>query len=193
MPVLAAFYGHFAHEMPVHVIGQNESGNKALAAQFNPEFSILDDSALEVSFAAEIETVPTMLMLDASGAETARLVGFVKAEWQTLAADLSADQGLRELALDWSALPDWRPGCGSLSVDPANEPRLRALAEGSPIRARRIEIGSQDDEVEFMFDKGFSDGLPLVPPTPERVLAMLSGTKRDARKCWAKWRPTWAK
>ena len=80
--------------MPVHVIGQNESGNKALAAQFNPEFSILDDSALEVSFAAEIETVPTMLMLDASGAETARLVGFVKAEWQTLAADLSADQGL---------------------------------------------------------------------------------------------------
>ena len=182
MPVLAAFYGHFAHEMPVQVIGQNESGNKALAAQFNPEFSILDDSALEVSFAAEIETVPTMLMLDASGAETARLVGFVKAEWQTLAADLSADQGLRELALDWSALPDWRPGCGSLSVDPANEPRLRALAEGSPIRARRIEIGSQDDEVEFMFDKGFSDGLPLVPPTPERVLAMLSGTKRDAQE-----------
>ena len=56
------------------------------------------------------------------------------------------------------------------------------MAEGSPIRARRIEVGSQDDEVEFMFDQGFSDGLPLVPPTPERVLAMLSGTKRDAQE-----------
>jgi hypothetical protein len=30
-----------------------------------------------------------------------------------------------------------------------------------------------------MFDQGFSDGLPLVPPTPERVLRMLSGTIRD--------------
>ena len=182
MPVLAALYRRFADNMPVHIIGQNESGNRALAAQFNPEFSILDDSSLEVSFAAEVEIVPTLLMLDASGSETLRLVGFVKEEWQALAADLSADQGLEEPALDWSELPDWRPGCGSLSVDPANEPRLRALAEGSPIRARRIEVGSQDDEVEFMFDQGFSDGLPLVPPTPERVLAMLSGTKRDAQE-----------
>ena len=29
-----------------------------------------------------------------------------------------------------------------------------------------------------MFDQGFSDGLPLVPPTPERVVRMFSGTRR---------------
>ena len=182
MPVLAAVFKQYAGNMPVHIIGQNQAGNKILAEQFNPEFSILDDSSLAVSFGADIEIVPTLLMLDATGAETSRLVGFVKVEWQSLAAELNADEGLADLALDWTALPDWRPGCGSLSVDPANEPRLRALAEGSPIRARRIEVGSQDDEVEFMFDQGFSDGLPLVPPTPERVLAMLSGTTRDAQE-----------
>ena len=30
-----------------------------------------------------------------------------------------------------------------------------------------------------MFDQGFTDGLPVVPPTPERVLRMLEGTRRD--------------
>ena len=30
-----------------------------------------------------------------------------------------------------------------------------------------------------MYDRGWSDGLPLVPPTPERVVRMLTGTSRD--------------
>jgi hypothetical protein len=34
------------------------------------------------------------------------------------------------------------------------------------------------DELEDMFERGWSDGLPVVPPTPERVEAMLGG--RDA-------------
>jgi len=50
------------------------------------------------------------------------------------------------------------------------------------LRARRIDIASQDDEFEFMFDQGFTDGLPVVPPTPERVLRMLSGTRRDPQE-----------
>ncbi|MBI4588620.1 MAG: hypothetical protein HY725_07255 [Candidatus Rokubacteria bacterium] len=35
------------------------------------------------------------------------------------------------------------------------------------------------DEVELWFDKGVTDGLPVVPPTPERVERMLSGARRD--------------
>jgi hypothetical protein len=123
-----------------------------------------------------------LLHTDANGNELTRLVGFVKDEWQTMASELDALMGQQSISLNWSGLPDWRPGCGSLSVDPANEPRLRAMAEGSPIRARRIDVGIQDDEFEFMFDQGFSDGLPLVPPTPERVMAMLAGTSRDAQE-----------
>ena len=42
-------------------------------------------------------------------------------------------------------------------------------------------MAAADDIDEFMFDQGFSDGLPLVAPTPERVLRMLSGTARDAQ------------
>jgi hypothetical protein len=60
--------------------------------------------------------------------------------------------------------------------------RLRAAAEDSPLRARRIDIGSHDDAHEFMFDQGMTDGLPVVPPTPERVLRMLAGTGRDPQE-----------
>ena len=35
------------------------------------------------------------------------------------------------------------------------------------------------DEWESWFDKGVTDGLPVVPPTRERVEAMLAGTRRD--------------
>jgi hypothetical protein len=59
---------------------------------------------------------------------------------------------------------------------------LAAQASGSLIRARRVEVGNLDDEFEFMFDQGFTDGLPVVPPTPERVLRMLGGTRRDAQE-----------
>ena len=80
MPVLDAFFRQYGEHMPVQVIGQTQAGNAALAAAFTPAFSILDDSALQVSFAAEIETVPTLVRTDATGAKITRLVGFVKDE-----------------------------------------------------------------------------------------------------------------
>ena len=75
MPVLDAFYRRFSTEMPMHVIGQTQQGNAALAEAYQPAFSILDDSALQVSFAADIETVPTVLVLDAAGEVASTLVG----------------------------------------------------------------------------------------------------------------------
>ena len=35
------------------------------------------------------------------------------------------------------------------------------------------------DEFEFFFGKAWSDGLPMVTPTAERLKWMLAGTKRD--------------
>jgi len=35
------------------------------------------------------------------------------------------------------------------------------------------------DEFEFFFEKEWSDGLPVIPPTEARVAAMLAGTRRD--------------
>jgi thiol-disulfide isomerase/thioredoxin len=182
MPVLVAMHKAFAGAIDIQIIGQTLDGNKALDKTFAPGFSILDDSALKVSFAADVETVPTLFKTDVSGAVTDTLIGFVRDEWQDLLQRTSTEYTCAEVDVDWLSLPQWRPGCGSLSVDPSNADRLRAEAENSPIRARKIVIGSQDDEFEFMFDQGFSDGLPVIPPTPERVLRMLEGTRRDAQE-----------
>src|SRR5438309_1161346 len=55
------------------------------------------------------------------------------------------------------------------------EPVFRQLAgAGVP-----LTVYSQEDPVEAAYARGWSDGLPVVPPTPERVLRMLAGTSRD--------------
>lgn len=182
MPVLDALHRALGGEIDFFVAGQTTAGNAQLAQEFAPGFAILDDSSLKVAFAAEIDTVPTLMLCDTAGKVESSLVGFVRDEWQTLATQLAEDLAGADVSLDWQTLPEWRPGCGSLSVDPLIADRLRAEAENSPLRARRIDIASHDDEFEFMFDQGFSDGLPLVPPTPERVIRMLSGTQRDAQE-----------
>ncbi|MCY4533364.1 MAG: redoxin domain-containing protein [Gammaproteobacteria bacterium] len=193
MPVLASLYEAFADHVDFFVVGQTADGNQILAEEFKLPFSLLDDSALKVSFATDVETVPTLLMTNAEGHTESERIGFVREEWQALASDMLNQFKGSECTLDWTALPEWRPGCGSLSVDPIHADRLRAEAENSPIRARRIEVGSLDDEFEFMFDQGFSDGLPVIPPTPERVLRMLSGTKRDSQEVVAVMPPNMAK
>ncbi len=185
MPVLGALYRSLSSVIDFHVIGQTREGNTVLEEEFSPPFSILDDSTLKVSFATDIDTVPTLFVTDETGETRQSLIGFVREEWASLSQELTQAHSADAPDLDWEALPEWRPGCGSLSVDPLIADRLRAESENSPLRARKIEIAAGDDEVEFMFDQGFSDGLPLVPPTPERVLRMLSGTNRDPQEVLA--------
>ena len=40
-------------------------------------------------------------------------------------------------------------------------------------------MSAAGDPVEYFFDKEWSDGLPVVPPTEERLAAMLAATRRD--------------
>ncbi len=127
----------------------------------------VDDRELEWSWRLEIEAVPTLVRVE-GGVETARAVGWAREEWETLAGVTGLGAGL----------PDVRPGCGSKSVEPGVAERLAARFGGERLAARRVELASGEDEWEAAFDRGWSDGLPLVPPTPERVLRMLEGTRR---------------
>ena len=55
-------------------------------------------------------------------------------------------------------------------------PEILAVRFGdASLNARQIEVGAVDDEIEACYDRGWSDGLPVVPPTPVRVLRMLQG------------------
>lgn len=172
LPLVEALRGQTG--LDVLIVGQTAEGNAVLARRHALSAPVLDDSALAVSFAYDVETVPLVIAADQEGIEADRLVGFDKDEWRAF-----FQRHAQEATVDWDAYPDWRPGCGSLTQDPITNERLRAASENSPLRARRIEIAPDDDVHEFMFDQGFSDGFPVVPPTPERVLRMLEGTARD--------------
>lgn len=182
MPLIEAASRAFSKAVDVWAIGQEAAGNALLEARHTLTLPVLDDSALRVSYAYGLDTVPTVILADGVGNELRRFVGFNKGDWRALYAELSARTGLPAPTIDWEAYPESRPGCGSRSVEPGIAERLAAEATGSPLRARRIEIGPADDPFEFMFDQSLTDGLPVVPPTPERVLRMLTGTKRHPQE-----------
>ncbi|MGI9614737.1 MAG: thioredoxin family protein [Acidimicrobiales bacterium] len=136
---------------------------------FPETIAVVDDANLDFSWHHDIETVPTLIKFD-GGDEADRLVGWDRDQWRAFV-------GLDDLAPTPS---DFMPGCGSLSVDPNLADELAVRFGGSTLHTRRVELASLEDEVEAMYDRGWSDGLPLVPPTEARVLRMLEGTTRAA-------------
>ena len=144
---------------PVLVVTQDDP---AFPADGDP----VHDEDLTLSHRLGIEIVPTLLTREA-GATSATAIGWNREQWQDVT-------GIGELGAD---LPPARPGCGALNVEPPHVERLAALfAAGG---ARRVDLGDQEDDVEACFARGWTDGLPVVPPTPERVERMLAGTRRD--------------
>ncbi len=47
------------------------------------------------------------------------------------------------------------------------------------LQSRRIEAADHSEAIELFYARGWTDGLPVVPPTEERVEAMLSAVNRD--------------
>ena len=133
--------------------------------------SVIDDSALAASWSLRIETVPTLLRV-AEHRVSARAEGWQREAWE----HLSGVHGLG------AGLPAHRPGCGSRTLEPAMMEALVTCGRWrfgeSPLRARHIALGELEDPIEAAFARGWSDGLPVVPPTPARVLRMLEGTAR---------------
>lgn len=139
--------------------------------QFPAGVNLIDDTELKVSWHLDIETVPTLIRVE-DGKEVDRTVGWLRGQWERVS-------GVDNLGME---LPEHRPGCGSLSVDPDLVDALRVKFGGSSLHARHVELAEREDEFEALFQRGWTDGLPVVPPTPERVLRMLTGTTRDPQE-----------
>ncbi|MCP4906055.1 MAG: thioredoxin [bacterium] len=134
------------------------------------------DTEDEVSERFDPEAVPTLLLLEGDE-ELDRVEGFDRLRYEELAS--AAD-----IQLELGHLPASRPGCASRARDPEIDTRLRARRarrEGK-IRSRSVRVGEIEDIHETLYRRGWTDGLPVVPPTPERVVAMLDHTGRDPRE-----------
>jgi hypothetical protein len=130
------------------------------------------DEDLVLSDRLDPAAVPAVFLLE-DGAERDRVEGLQRARLAALLARAGA-------TLAAEGLPEFRPGCGSRTRDPDVAPRLaarRARGDGR-IVARELELGDLEDPFDAMHARGLTDGLPVVPPTPERVVALLEHTSR---------------
>lgn len=108
----------------------------------------------EVSGAYELASLPTIVLVDRSGGQIGRVVGW----------DADALNELLPVSITDDP-PRRKPGCAAKNTYDAAS--LRALD------------GAGFDELEEMFERGWTDGLPVIPPTSERVEAMLGGHDPD--------------
>jgi hypothetical protein len=154
------------------VMQQLSAKDTCIITQDDPGFpahvtSVHDDRELEQSFRLGIEFVPTLIRME-GGREVARTHGWHRVDWQ----DIS---GQPTLGAD---LPPLRPGCASKTLEPGIAEALQLRYGSTGLTARNVTLGDAEDPMEACFDRGWTDGLPVVPPTPERVLRMLAGTTR---------------
>ncbi len=167
----------------VRAVAQSEADEtRAFAIRHALDLPPLDDSGCEVSASYGIEIVPTLILTDPGGRVIAAFEGWSRRDFAALvdAAAAALGQTLDDRPrIVGDAVPDFRPGCGSRSLDPEVAPRLDARRAKTLLGARRIEVGDLDDVIELFFDRGLTDGLPIVPPTEGRVLRMLEATRRD--------------
>ncbi|MGH9023798.1 MAG: thioredoxin family protein [Acidimicrobiia bacterium] len=141
------------------VVSQDDPG-------FPEGLSSVDDRGLDVSLDLAVDVVPTLIRFEA-GKAVDRTEGWARPRWEALTGLDGIGEGL----------PEHRPGCGSLTADPVIAERL-ALRR-SKFRSRRVELALVEDEAEACFERGWTDGLPVVAPTEARLARMLEGTRRD--------------
>ena len=147
-------------------------GNVSVYVQDDPSFpetikNKIDDTSLEFSYKNKIEIVPTLLC-SIHSKETGRTIGWEKSEWQKLTDFPSLGK----------ELGDFQPGCGSKTQEPGMQEQLAARFDKELLLSRSIQLADLEDEIESCYERGWSDGLPVVPPTTVRVIRMLRETNR---------------
>ena len=164
-------------ELTASVLAELSAKSKlTVYTQDDPRFPAIipdriDDTALNVSHRLGIEIVPTLICRIA-GQESARTYGWDRNEWERVS-------GIKGIG---AALPAIRPGCGALNAEPGKLEDLRIRFEETGLTARRVEFGDDEDEIEAIYERGWTDGLPVVVPTQKRVMRMLAGTSRDPKE-----------
>jgi peroxiredoxin len=175
---LALPYLNSLAKAPIQLVGisqDDEASTREFVRQLNIAFPVQVDHQLKLSRAYDPQSVPTLFLLDEAGQVRRALVGFDKAGLNELAAEL----GQPAIAPEHDGAPSWKPGCSSRHLEPESSNgsahEKAQFLRTSTARATRITLPDQDDPFEFCM-RQFGDALPVVPPTIERVQAMLEAS-----------------
>jgi peroxiredoxin len=119
---------------------------------------LAEPAPYETSRAYELQSVPTAVLVGRDGNLIRRVVG-----WDAEGLDALIEEAAGDPALAVQVTrerPLRKPGCAAKSTYDAQTLTLLDAPYGH-------------DELEEMFERGWTDGLPVIPPTRERVRAML--------------------
>lgn len=164
-------------EPVVRRLASDWSDQLSIYVQDDPDFppglsGVTDDSALEFSFHNNIEIVPTLIQFDEAGREQARISGWDRNQWREFSNIENLGDGLAE----------FKPGCGSRTQDPGMQETLQLRFAADRFKSRQLALSSDEDSIESCFERGWTDGLPVVPPTPLRVIRMLMDWQGDPQE-----------
>ncbi len=67
----------------------------------------------------------------------------------------------------------------------------QAAVDLKPLGATPGELPEGTDLIEWYYERGYSDGFPLVPPTPEKIAAIVDALGGDAKRLLCKVPPRW--
>ena len=140
-----------------------------------------DDPPYPASRAYRVGTVPTAVLVGRDGVLARTVPGWDQPALTGLLGEAGEMVGAG-LDLPPATEPLRKPGC---SAKAAIDPELAAAMSGP----------GGGDEPEEMFERGWTDGLPVIPPTAERVEAMLAGQTAVNPSAWSRrpWaRPRWS-
>lgn len=164
----------------VPLTGISQDGDREtreFVEQTRAVFPIELDAGLERSKRFGLVSVPSLLVLDDQDRVIRAEPGFHKQSLNEIAAFF----GHAPVATPYDGFPESKPGCSSRHLETSGEgdsaPSLNVHStQGST--ALRMDVPGDEDPHEYCFRK-FGDGLPVVPPTPERMAHMLRGTVLD--------------
>jgi peroxiredoxin len=160
---------------PVQVIGlsqDDEASTREFVRQLNIAYPVELDRGLKASRAYAPQTVPAFYLLDEEGHVHRTLAGFDKKGLNELAAVM----GRPPIAPADDGAPAWKPGCSSRHLGPqlhgGGQPGGAAFLRRTAGPASRITLKEDEDPFEYC-RRQFGDALPVIPPTVEKVEAMV--------------------
>ena len=116
---------------------------------------MVDDTDLDFSWHHDLETVPTLLRVRATATSRPGSSAGTAPQWEAFTG------------VDRTGPRPARLAAGMRLAERRPEPQptsWRVRFGGGVLRSRRIELAALEDEFEAMFDRGWTDGLPVVPP-----------------------------
>jgi peroxiredoxin len=120
---------------------------------------LAEPAPYDTSRAYGLESLPTTVLLDRDASVAETVVGWDAAALSALVARACDPVGAAAPGIT-DEPPRTKPGCAAKST---YDEEMLAL----------VESAGAADEMDDMFERGWTDGLPVVPPTRSRVDAML--------------------